>query len=219
MSEVNTSALSESLDKCFIEQQLVLKQLKVQYEDLEDNVELLDCFYTQMDGNQEENRRNVEKLERKVTELEDRMERAEVVVESAVDQDALDEGDRKIDLIEERVAVLKIQNIELRNHLNLTIDMLNNVTRYLNDLVTNKEQADEATQVHEVTTSHEDMMNEDTQPTVQQVFAMYQSQPPDEEGWDEMTAAMKAAEEREVRKKLTVNGLTSDEWDDLLRLN
>ena len=113
MSEVNTSALSESLDKCFIEQQLVLKQLKVQYEDLEDKVELLDCFYTQMNGNQEENRRNVEKLERKVTELEDRMERAEVAVESAVDQDALDEGDRKIDLIEERVAVLKIQNIEL----------------------------------------------------------------------------------------------------------
>ena len=111
MSEVNTSALSESLDKCFIEQQLALNQLKVQYEDLEDKVELLDCFYTQMDSNQEENRRNVEKLERKVTELEDRMERAEVVVESAVDQDALDEGDRKIDLIEERVAVLKIQNI------------------------------------------------------------------------------------------------------------
>ena len=201
MSEVNTSALSESLDKCFIEQQLALKQLKVQYEDLEDKVELVECFYTQLDGNQEENTRNVEKLERKVTELEDRMGRAEV------------------DLLGERVADLKIQNIELRNHLNLTIDMLNNVTRFLNDLVTNKEQADEATQVHEVTTSHEDMMDEDTQPTVQQVFAMYQSQPPDEEGWNEMTAAMEAAEEREAHKKLTVNGLTSNEWKDLLRLN
>ena len=163
-------------------------------------MELVECFYTQLDGNQEENRRNVEKLERKVTELEDRMERAEV------------------DLIGERVATLKIQNIELRNHLNLTIDMLNNVTRFLNDLFTNKEQADEATQVHEVTTSHEDI-NEDTQPTVQQVFAMYQSQPPDEEGWDEMTAAMEVAEEHEARKKLTVNGLTSNEWKDLLRLN
>ena len=145
------------------------------------------------------------------------MERAEVAVESAVDQDALDEGDRKIDLIEERVAVLKVQNIELRNHLNLTIDMLNNVTRILNSLFTNKEQTDEATQVHEVTTPHEDI-NEDTQPTVQQVFTMYQSQPPDEERWDEMTAAMEAAEEHEARKKLTVNGLTSDEWKDLLRL-
>ena len=217
MDEDSTPVLRESLDKCFIEQQLALKQLRVQYEDLEDKVELVDCFYTQLDGNQEENRRNVEKLGKRVTELEERMERAEVAVESAVDQDVLDEGDRKIDLIEERVAVLKVQNIELRNHLNLTIDMLNNVTRILNSLFTNKEQADEAIQVHEVTTSHEDI-NEDTQPTVQQVFAMYQSQPPDEEGWDEMTAAMEAAEEHEARKKLTVNGLTSDEWKDLLRL-
>ena len=213
MSEVNMPALSQSLDKCFIEQQLTLKQLTVQYEDLEDKVELIDCFYTQLDGNQEENRCNVEKLERRVTKLEGHLGKLEDRVE------IIDEGDdKRLDLLEERVAVLNTQNIELRNHLNLTIDMLNNVTRILNDLFTNKEQADEATQVHEVTTSHEDMIDEDTQPTVQQVFAMYQSQPPDEEGWDEMTAAMKAAEEREVRKKLTVNGLTSDEWKDLLRI-
>ena len=67
--------------------------------------------------------------------------------------------------------------------------MLNNVTRILNSLFTNKEQVDEATQVHEVTTSHEDI-SEDTQPT-----AMYQSHPP-EEGWDEMEAA------EELRLKL-----------------
>ena len=213
MSEVNTPALSQSLDKCFIEQQLTLKQLTVQYEDLEDKVELIDCFYTQLDGNQEENRCNVEKLERRVTKLEGHLGKLEDRVE------IIDEGDdKRLDLLEERVAVLNTQNIELRNHLNSTIDMLNNVTRILNDLFTNKEQADEAIQVHKDTTSHEDMMDEDTQPTVQQVFAMYQSQPPDEEGWDEMTSAMKAAEEREARKKLTVNGLTSDEWKDLLRL-
>ena len=228
MSEVNTSALRGSLNKCFAEQHDIangsfeqrcfdqqqndLKQLTVQLEDLEDKVELIDSFYVQLYGNEEENRRNVEKLEKRLTELEGQMERTEAGVESVVDQDALD-------VIEERVAVLKIQNIELRNHLNSTIDMVNNVTRILNDLFTNKEQADEATQVHEVTTSHEDMMDEDTQPTVEQlVFAMYQSQPPDEEGWDEMTAAMEAAEEREARKKLTFNGLTSDEWNDLLQL-
>ena len=44
-------------------------------------------------------------------------------------------------------------------------------------------------------------MDEDTQPTLSQVYTMYQSQPPDEEGWDEMTAAIKAAEEYEARKK------------------
>ena len=186
MAEDSTPVLRESLDKCFIEQQLALNQLTVQYEDLEDKVELVDCFYTQLDGNQEENRRNVEKLEKRVTELEVRMCKVEADVESAVDQDALDERDGKIDLIEERVAVMKVQNIELRNHLNLTIDMLNNVTRILNNLFTNKEQSDEATQMHEVTTSQ--------------------------------TAAMEAAEEHEARKKLTINGLTSDEWKNLLRL-
>ena len=229
MSEVNTSALRGSLEKCFAEQHAIcngsfeqwcfdqkqndLKQLTVQYEDLEDRVELIECFYTQWDANQEENMCNVEKLENRVTKLEDHLRKLEDRVE------IIDEGDdKRLDLLEERVAVLNTQNIELRDHLNLTIDMVNNVMRFLNDLLTNKEQTDEATQVHEVTTSHQDMMNEDTQPTVQQVFAMYQSQPPDEEGWDEMTAAMKAAEEREARKKLTVNGLTSDEWKDLLRL-
>ena len=223
MSEVNTSVLrgspqhamnNDSFQQwCFDQQQNDLKQLTVQYEDLEDRVELVECFHTQLDANQEENRCNVEKLEKRASKLEDHLRKLEDRVE------IIDEGDdKRLDLLEERVAVFNIQNIELRNHLNLTVDMLNNVTRFLNDLSTNKEQTDEVTQVHEVTTSHEDIMNEDTQPTVQQVFAMYQSQPPDEEGWDEMTAAMKAAEEREACKKLTVNGLASDKWKDLLRL-
>ena len=108
-----------------------------------------------------------------------------------------DEGDdKRLDLLEERVAVLNAQNIELRDHLNLTIDMLNNVTTILNRQFMNNEQTDEAIQtgtttpheaikdedtqhtlkkvyaMYEVTTPHEDMC-EDTQPTVQQVFAMY----------------------------------------------
>ena len=116
MSEVNTSALKESLEKCFIEQQLALKQLTVQYEDLEDRVELVDCFYTQLDGNQEENRDEIEKLQKRVTELEDHLKKLEDRVE------IIDEGDdKRLDLLEERVAVLNIQNIELRKHLNLTI--------------------------------------------------------------------------------------------------
>ena len=124
VSRASLDASLNELDGFIEQQQNALKQLTVQYEDLEDKVELVDCFYTQLDGNQEENRHNLEKLEKRVTKLE----------------------------------------------------------------------------------GH------------QQVFAMYQSQPPDEEGWDEMTAAMKAAEEHEARKKLTVNGLTADEWQDLLRL-
>ena len=65
MAEDSTPVLRESLEKCFVEQQLALKQLTVQYEDLEDKVELVDCFFTQLDGNQEENRGNLEKLEKK----------------------------------------------------------------------------------------------------------------------------------------------------------
>ena len=174
------------------------------------------------------------------------MYKVEDDVELAVDQDALDEGDRKIDLMEERISVLKIQNIELREHLNLAIDTLNNIVKILNSQVINEEEpTDEAATPHEenpdgellypkqdmeedtqhtlkkvyakyeVTTPHEDM-DEDTQPSLRQVYAMYQSQPPDEEGWDEMTSAIEAAEEREARKK--VNGLTKDEWQDLLHL-
>ena len=80
MSEVNTSALRGSLEKCFAEQHDIangsfeqwcfdqqqndLKQLTVQCEDLDDKVELVECFYTQLDSKQEENRCNVEKLEK-----------------------------------------------------------------------------------------------------------------------------------------------------------
>ena len=71
MAEDNsTPLLKESLEKCFIEQQLALKQLTRHYEDLEDKVELVDCFFTQLDGNQEENRGDLEKLEKRVTQLE-----------------------------------------------------------------------------------------------------------------------------------------------------
>ena len=55
---------------------------------------------------------------------------------------------------------------------------------------------------------------------MQQVYDMYQSQPRDE-GWVEMTNAIKAAEEYEAglkEQQERVNGLTQDEWNDLLRI-
>ena len=66
--------------------------------------------------------------------------------------------------------------------------------------------------------------NEPPQLTLRQVYDMYQSQPPDEEGWQEMTKAIEAAEEYEDRLQkqqelpTRVNGLTQDEWNDLLRI-
>ena len=113
MSEVNASVLRGSLDKCdmqhainngsfeqwcFDQQQNDLKQLTVQCEDLEDKVELVECFYTQLDGKQEENRCNVEKLEKRVSKLEDHLRKLEDRVE------IIDEGDdKRLDLLEERV--------------------------------------------------------------------------------------------------------------------
>ena len=163
---------------------LKVKQLEVKCENLEDQVELLDSFFTQLDGNQEENRCNLEKLEKRVSELEVELEKTE--------------------LLEERVSVLNIQNIELRNHLNLMIDTLNNVVKILNSQV--EEPTDEATTPDEENPDGELIyskqdMDEDTQPTLSQVYTMYQSQPPDEEGWDEMTAVIKAAEEYEAGRK------------------
>ena len=141
----------ESLDKCFIEQQqLALKQLTVQYEDLEDKVELVDCFYTQLDGNQEENRDEIEKLQKRVTELEGHLRKLQDVelsdARGAIEKLLIDQEkkDDRLELMEEGVKVLKVQNIELRDHLNLTIDMVNNVTTILNNQYGNKEQTDEA---------------------------------------------------------------------------
>ena len=220
MTEDNsTPLLKESLEKCFIEQQLALKQLTRHYEDLEDKVELVDCFFTQLDGDQEENRHNLEKLE----------ERMEIIEEG---------GDKRQDSMEERVALLNTQNIELRNHLNLVIDMVNNITRVLNKTLNNNEPADEVMAIDNTQTGNEptdeaivvddEPAMEDNEPmqlTLRQVCDMYQSQPPDEEGWEEMTKAIEAAEEYEAslqkqQQELStrVNGLTQDEWNDLLRI-
>ena len=136
--------------------------------------------------------------------LEGRVKELEVRIESSEDDGELADGwaaesEDKLELLEERVAVLHVQNIELRNHLNSVIDMVNSVTQLLNNMAP---QADE-------------------QPTVQEVYEMYQSQPTTEEGWQEMTEAIKAAEEREAQPAQqlfnVINGLTPDEWKDLLQ--
>ena len=138
----------------------------------------------------------------------------------------------KTELLEERIATLKTENAELRMYLNLVVDAVNNITRVWNEACSNNEQVDEAIdneppdEVKTVDDDDEPTMedNEPTQPTLRQVYDMYQSQPPDEEGWQEMTKAIEAAEEYEGRLQkqqelpTRVNGLTQDEWNDLLRI-
>ena len=68
----------------------------------------------------EEGRVNLEKLEKRVTELES----------------------ENPELIEGRLALLKIENAELRDHLNVTIDTLNKVVEIINEQVIAREPAD-----------------------------------------------------------------------------
>ena len=138
---------------------LRLKQLELKFENLEADVKLSDCCFNELDADQEEAGNKIDRLERRVTQLE-------------VDLHSQQE------LFGERVATLHLQNVELRNHVNLLIDTVNNITRLLNS---NIEQAD----VDEVDSNQSN--DESLQLTVQQAYDMYQSQPRDEEGWVEMT--------------------------------
>ena len=166
---------------------LKVKQLEVKCENLENDIKMTDCCFNELDADQEEDRHKIEKLEKRVTQLEADLESVPEIFEG-------------------RIATLQVQNFELRDHLNATIDTLNNIVKILNDQVIDEEPIVEGNPDGELLYSEQDEdkdedMNEDTQLTLSQVYAMYQSQPPDEEGWDEMTAAIKAAEEYEARKK------------------
>ena len=204
---------------------LRVRQLEVKFDAFETENKMSDCYFNELDEELEEGRVSLEKLEKRVTVLE-------------IDLP---------ELFEERLATLKTENAELRIHLNLVVDAVNNITRTWNKACSNNEQVDEAIDNEskkrnlqddtvssssdvEPTVSGEDddeptmEDNEPPQLTLWQVYDMYQSQPPDEEGWEEMTKAIEAAEEYEVRLQkqqelsTRVNGLTQDEWKDLLQL-
>ena len=193
-----------------LEQETVLKvrELQIKFEDFEAQNRLSDCVITEIDEELEEGRVNLEKLEKRVRELETDLP----------------------ELFAERVATLKTENAELRIHLNLVVDAVNNITRIWNEQVHEGEPENEvvgdedepAMGDNEVLTLQQgESAMEDNEPpqlTLQQVYDMYQSQPPDEEGWEEMTKAIEAAEKYEASLPTRVNGLTQDEWNDLLRI-
>ena len=110
---LNMSEVDSNFEQwCFDRQKNDLKQLMVQYEDLEVRLELIECLYAQWDPKQKE---TVEKLKKRVTKLEEYVRKLEDRVE------IIDEGDGiRLNLLEEKVAALTTQNIELRNQLNLT---------------------------------------------------------------------------------------------------
>ena len=112
MAETSTFLAEETL--------LRVKQLEVKFAHFEADTRMTDCCLTEVDEELEEVRVSVEKLKKRVTELESDLP----------------------ELIAERVASLKTENAELRDHLNVTIDTLNNVVEIINDQVIAREPAD-----------------------------------------------------------------------------
>ena len=189
MAETSATLSEETL--------LRVKQLEVKFADFEADTRMTDCCLTEVDEELEEGRVSVEKLEKRVTALEFDLP----------------------ELFEERFATLKAENTELRIHLNLVVDAVNNITRVWNEQVDegiDNELPDEVKVVDDDEPTMED--NGPPQLTLRQVYDMYQSQPQDEEGWEEMTKAIEAAEQYEVSLPTRVNGLTQDEWNDLLQI-
>ena len=86
---------------------LRVRQLEVKFDDFETENKMSDCYFNELDEELEEGRVSLEKLEKRVTALETDLP----------------------ELFEERVATLKTENAELRIHLNLVVDAVNNITR------------------------------------------------------------------------------------------
>ena len=175
---------------------LRLKQLEVKFENLQTDLKMSDCCFNELEADQEEAGNKIDSLEKRVTQFE-------------IGLQSLHE------LFEERVATLKLQNVEVRNHVNLLVDMINNITSVLNG---NIEQTDQVDEVDSTQSNDEPM-----QPTVEQANSMkkpffhdmYLSQPKDEEeGWQEMEYETGLQKQQEF--PIRVNGLTQDEWNDLL---
>ena len=155
-----------------LEQQTALKvrELQVRFDAFETENKISGNYFNEFDEELEEGRVSLEKLEKRVRELETDLP----------------------ELIAERVATLKTENAELRVHLNLVVDAVNNITRIWN------EQVHEGEQQTEVIDEQPLEDNEPPQLTLQQVYNMYQSQPQTDEEWEEMTKAIKAAEKYEA---------------------
>ena len=168
---------------------LKVRDIQVKFEAFETQNSLTDCVITEIDEELEEGRVNLEKLEKRVRKLETDLP----------------------ELIAEKVATLKTENAELRHHLNLVVDAVNNITRVWNEQVHEGEQ-------QQVEVIDEQPVEDPPQLTLQQVYNMYQSQPQTEEEWEEMTNAIEAAEKYEASLPIRTNGLMQEEWNDLLKI-
>ena len=152
---------------------LKVRDLQVRFDAFEADSRMSDYVMTEIDEELEEGRVNLEKLDKRVRELETDLP----------------------ELIAERVATLKTENAELRHHLNLVIDAVNNITRIWNEAI-GDEQSMEDNEVLPQTVDNEVLTLQQDEPrqlTLEEVYNMYQSQPQTEQEWEEMNKAIKTA--------------------------
>ena len=166
---------------------LKVRDIQVKFEAFETQNSLTDSIITEIDEELEEGRVGLEKLEKRVRELETDLP----------------------ELIAEKVATLKTENAELRHNLNLVIDTVNNLTRIWNEALGDDD--------NEQSTEDNPQQGEQ-QLTLEEVYNKYQSQPQTEEEWEEMTNEIEAAEKYEASLPIRTNGLTQQEWNDLLKI-
>ena len=105
-----------------LEQETALKvrELQVRFDAFETDNRMSDWVITEIDEELEEGRVSLEKLEKRVRELETDLP----------------------ELIAEKVATLKTENAELRDYLNATVDTLNAVVKIINGQIIAREPAD-----------------------------------------------------------------------------
>ena len=143
MTETSTILAEEAL--------LRVKQLEVKFAHFEADTSMTDCCLTELDEELEEGRVSLEKLEKRVTELEAGLDpelraglEPELRTKGLLEKNLYKLTNRvseieleleKTELLEERVATLKTENAELRIHLNLVVDAVNNITRVWNEQV------------------------------------------------------------------------------------
>ena len=150
---------------------LRVRELQVRFDAFETENKISSNYFNEFDEELEQGMVSLEKLEKRVRELETDLP----------------------ELIAERVAILKVENVELRHHLNLVIDTVNNITRIWNEQV---HEGEPEAVGEQSTEDNETLLQGDAQPqqlTLEEVYNMYESQPQTEEEWEEMTNAIKAA--------------------------
>ena len=202
-----------------------LKEQELRISDLENNVLSHGNYFAEIEAENEEGRKDVEKLKERVSHIEwdlepgisrldifkriDKLEKNFNCLEKRVGE-LEDQQEERINQLEdadseyeEKFRVLTVQNQELRDHLNMTIDVVNKVVNTLNQN-SEKQATYDGQQGDEVKTTateeKEEEEEEDDEPlTLTQVYNMYQSQPRDEETWQMMTDAINAAEEYEMK--------------------